>query len=50
MLTSFLVLADVEKETTVSIFPVTRITHLRSSIPVTVKIGPEYMQIITVSV
>lgn len=40
---------DLEKEASVTIFPVTRITHLRSSIPVTVRIGPEHMQVITVS-
>ncbi|KAL7332161.1 hypothetical protein PS15p_204242 [Mucor circinelloides] len=38
---------DLEKEASVTIFPVTRITHLRSSIPVTVRIGPEHMQVIT---
>jgi hypothetical protein len=42
-------IVDLEKEVSVTIFPVVRITHLRSSIPVTVKIGPEHMQVITVS-
>lgn len=45
----FFSIVDLEKEASVTIFPVTRITHLRSSIPVTVRIGPEHMQVITVS-
>ncbi|KAI8974377.1 hypothetical protein BDB01DRAFT_807208 [Pilobolus umbonatus] len=38
---------DLEKEISVTIFPVTRISNLKLSIPVTVKIGPEHMQVIT---
>ncbi|KAI8053543.1 hypothetical protein BDF21DRAFT_441145 [Thamnidium elegans] len=38
---------DLEKEASVTIYPVTRITNIRSSIAVTVKIGPEHMQVIT---
>ncbi|CEP19674.1 hypothetical protein [Parasitella parasitica] len=38
---------DLEKESGVTIHPVSRITHSRASIPVTVKIGPEFVQVIT---
>ncbi|KAI9486703.1 MAG: hypothetical protein EXX96DRAFT_550220 [Benjaminiella poitrasii] len=38
---------ELEKETSVTIFPVLKITHLRSSIPVIVKIGTAHMQVIT---
>ncbi|KAG0184581.1 Ras GTPase activating protein ira2 [Apophysomyces sp. BC1034] len=39
---------DIEQEQNTVFFPVTRLTHLRSTIPVMVKIGPEHVQIITV--
>ncbi|CEI98406.1 hypothetical protein RMCBS344292_12515 [Rhizopus microsporus] len=38
---------DLEKDACVTIFPVTRLTNLRTSIPVIVKIGLEEIQIIT---
>lgn len=43
------ILVDLEKEATVAISSVTRLTNFRSSIPVVVKIGSEHMQVITVS-
>ncbi|KAI8643392.1 hypothetical protein BD408DRAFT_414835 [Parasitella parasitica] len=38
---------DLEKESSVTIHPVSRITNSRASIPVTIKIGPEFIQVIT---
>ncbi|KAG0178831.1 Ras GTPase activating protein ira2 [Apophysomyces sp. BC1021] len=39
---------DIEKETSTLYGSVTKITNLKMTIPVTIKIGPEHMQIITV--
>ncbi|CAO3589215.1 unnamed protein product [Absidia cylindrospora] len=40
--------AEIELEATTVFYPVTRQTHLKSTIPVTVKISAEHIQIITV--
>lgn len=42
-------IVDLEKEATVTISSVTRLSNFRSSIPVIVKIGSEHMQVITVN-
>ncbi|KAI8076544.1 uncharacterized protein B0P05DRAFT_546306 [Gilbertella persicaria] len=39
---------NMERETCVTVSPVSRISNLKSSVPITVKIGPEHIQLITI--
>lgn len=40
----------IEKDPCITVYPVTRLTNQRTSVPVIVKIGPEEVQVITVSI
>ena len=41
-------IVEMERENYTTISPVSRISNLKSSLPVTVKIGEEHIQIVTV--